>query len=85
VFEIYDVLFDYIEAASDKLYSKRRRWKTAMYKALWQVRIKLQTYYDKISQEYDKIYVYAALLDSSKKIYVFNSRGFTDSDKRRYV
>ncbi len=33
-FEMYDVLFDHIEAASDKLHPKRRRWKTAMYEVL---------------------------------------------------
>jgi hypothetical protein len=29
-FKVYDILFDYIETATDKLYPKQRKWKTKL-------------------------------------------------------
>ena len=33
-FKMYDILFNHIEAVRDKLYFKRQRWKTVIYKVL---------------------------------------------------
>ncbi|OAL68712.1 hypothetical protein A7D00_7370 [Trichophyton violaceum] len=78
IYDIYEYLYDHLDASIKKLKSKRVPWKVTLYTGIRAAREKLSTYYAQTNKAQGYLYAMATILDPKSKLQTFNKASWRE-------